>query len=537
MGATDTKFRIFIEGVEQDAIAKIENVIKGLNTATQATKQFSRERQQLARAERQDRFRSLSEEEQYQRLLRRREQIENRLAKARANGAMARVNALELSLARNRSAVSASGQRLIELTAARSRAAERAAVVAERARLDAIKKSPPPVISGSLPPVLQAVAPGLLSRIGGAFTGQLAGRAGGGLLGGILGAAGGPLGIAAGIGGGLILGDLAKRLAEALADSVKATIRFADEISDLADQMGLSNREVLALRNASGTAGVKSGKAFQGLAALAAARSAALGGDERSLALFQRYGISPEMLNSGASDLQLASNIFGSLGSGGATAADAGPLRALFGKRPEQMMAVLRAYASLAGSAATDTEEALGQLGAISDKLEQVQFAWQIFKGKVAGSVIQFWKDNASLMGTVAGAAAKYLGPLIGSIPGLSSIYLGPLIGLSSIASALLPKAAAAASEAGLFGGPGPNPVPKERKADPNAFDFSASQSLPEGVKLGPFAAADALARIGLFRGPIDPDRADVFRQQLAELRKIRVSQEKTSRDLQQNLT
>ncbi len=376
------------------------------------------------------------------------------------------------------------------------------------------------------PPVIQAAAPGLLGRLGGAATSFLAGRAGGGILGGLLGAAGGPLGIAAGIGGGLILGDLAKRLAGALADSVASTIRFADEISDLADQMGISNREVLALRNASGTAGVKSGKAFQGLAALAGARSAALGGDERSLALFQRYGISPQMLNSGASDLQLASSIFSSLGSGGATAADAGPLRALFGKRPEQMMAVLRAYASLAGSAATDTEEAIGQLGAISDKLEQVQFAWQIFKGKVAGSVIQFWKDNASLMGTVAGAAAQYLGPLIGSIPGLSSV-----------ASALLPKAAAAASEAGLFGGPGPNPVPKERKADPNAFDFSASQSLPEGVKLGPFAAADALARIGLFRGPIDPDRADVFRQQLAELRKIRVSQEKTSRDLQQNLT
>lgn len=498
MGATDTKFRIIFEGVEQDAIAKIENVVKGLNTATQATKQFSRERQQLARAERQDRFRSLSEEEKYQRLLQRRETIERRLTRARLGGNDSRAQALELLLARNRSALS------------RQRSFS----------------APPPVLSGVAPPVIQAAAPGLLGRLGGAATSFLAGRAGGGILGGLLGAAGGPLGIAAGIGGGLILGDLAKRLAGALADSVASTIRFADEISDLADQMGISNREVLALRNASGTAGVKSGKAFQGLAALAGARSAALGGDERSLALFQRYGISPQMLNSGASDLQLASSIFGSLGSGGATAADAGPLRALFGKRPEQMMAVLRAYASLAGSAATDTEEALGQLGAISDKLEQVQFAWQIFKGKVAGSVIQFWKDNASLMGTVAGAAAQYLGPLIGSIPGLSSI-----------ASALLPKAAAAASEAGLFGGPGPNPVPKERKADPNAFDFSASQSLPEGVKLGPFAAADALARIGLFRGPIDPDRADVFRQQLAELRKIRVSQEKTSRDLQQNLT
>ena len=526
MGATDTKFRIFIEGVEQDAIAKIENVIKGLNTATQATKQFSRERQQLARAERQDRFRSLSEEEQYQRLLRRREQIENRLAKARANGATARVNALELSLARNRSAVSASGQRLIELTAARSRAAERAAVVAERARLDAIKKSPPPVISGSLPPVLQAVAPGLLSRIGGAFTGQLAGRAGGGLLGGILGAAGGPLGIAAGIGGGLILGDLAKRLAGALADSVASTIRFADDIGDMADQMGLSNREVLALQQASGVAGVNSGKAFQGLAALAAARSAALGGDERSLALFSRYGIDPSMLGSGASDLTIASKISRSLGSAGPTATDAGPLRSLFGKRPEQMMKVLSIYATLAGLATDETESALQKLSAISDKITQLKTAWNIFKVKIVSSVTEFWKTYAEDIGTVVGAAAKYLGPAIGSIP-----FLNPL------AKWLLPKGAGALNEAGLLGGTGVNPMPKDRGGDPNAFDFSASQSLPEGVKLGPFAAADALARIGLFRGPIDPDRADVFRQQLAELRKIRVSQEKTSRDLQQNLT
>ena len=498
MGATDTKFRIIFEGVEQDAIAKIENVVKGLNTATQATKQFSRERQQLARAERQDRFRSLSEEEKYQRLLQRRETIERRLTRARLGGNDSRAQALELLLARNRSALS------------RQRSFS----------------APPPVLSGVAPPVIQAAAPGLLGRLGGAATSFLAGRAGGGILGGLLGAAGGPLGIAAGIGGGLILGDLAKRLAGALADSVASTIRFADDIGDMADQMGLSNREVLALQQASGVAGVNSGKAFQGLAALAAARSAALGGDERSLALFSRYGIDPSMLGSGASDLTIASKISRSLGSAGPTATDAGPLRSLFGKRPEQMMKVLSIYATLAGLATDETESALQKLSAISDKITQLKTAWNIFKVKIVSSVTEFWKTYAEDIGTVVGAAAKYLGPAIGSIP-----FLNPL------AKWLLPKGAGALNEAGLLGGTGVNPMPKDRGGDPNAFDFSASQSLPEGVKLGPFAAADALARIGLFRGPIDPDRADVFRQQLAELRKIRVSQEKTSRDLQQNLT
>ncbi len=495
MGATDTKFRIIFEGVEQDAIAKIENVVKGLNTATQATKQFSRERQQLARAERQDRFRSLSEEEKYQRLLQRRETIERRLTRARLGGNDSRAQALELLLARNRSALS------------RQRSFS----------------APPPVLSGVAPPVIQAAAPGLLGRLGGAATSFLAGRAGGGILGGLLGAAGGPLGIAAGIGGGLILADFGKRLVSALSDSVSSTLRFADEISDLADQMGLSNREVLALRNASGVAGVRSDKAFQGLAALASARSAAMGGDERSLALFQRYGISPDMLNSNASDLRIASNIFGSLGGGVAIASDAGPLKALFGKRPEQMMSVLRAYAALVAAAGTDTEEAITELGQVNELIEKAQNAWEIFKAKVISEVISFWKDYAGLLGHVTAIAASWMSTIVGGMG-------NPLV------QGLIQKAIDAGNEAGLYGGGDPK-LSKERKADPNAFDFSASQSLPEGVKLGPFAAADALARIGLFRGPIDPDRADVFRQQLAELRKIRVSQEKTSRDLQQNLT
>lgn len=498
MAATDQRFRIIFEGVEQDAIAKIQNVVKGLNTATQATKQFSRERQQLARAERQDRFRSLSDEEKYQRLLQRRETIERRLNSARLRGNESRVQALELSLARNRSALS------------RQRSFS----------------APPPVISGSLPPVIQGAAPGLLGRLGGAVTGMLAGRAGGGILGGLLGAAGGPLGIAAGIGGGLILGDLAKRLGMALADSVASTVRFADEISDMADQMGLSNREVLNLRNASGTAGVRNGKVFQGLAALAAARSAAMGGDERSLALFERYGIDPAMLDSSMSDLQIASKIFGSLGSAGATAADAGPLRALFGKRPEQMMSVLKAYAALSGSAAKDTEEAVAQLGAISDKMEQIGTAWQIFKVKVVSSVIQFWKDNAALMGSIAGAALNYAGPLLAAVGGT------PLLGKAL--AKLGTMAVGAANEAGLLGSSGNQPN-TDRTAPPDAFSFFP-ETPPEN-KLSPFAAADALARIGGFRGPIDPDRVDVFKQQLNELRKIRQSQEKTATNLQANLT
>lgn len=497
MAATDQRFRIIFEGVEQDAIAKIQNVVKGLNTATQATKQFSRERQQLARAERQDRFRSLSDEEKYQRLLQRRETLERRIATARARGNETRVQALELSLARNRSALG------------RQRSFS----------------SAPPVISGSLPPIIQAAAPGLIGRLGGALTGMLAGRAGGGILGGLLGAAGGPLGIAAGIGGGLILGDLAKRLTSALADSVESTVRFADEISDMADQMGLSNREVLNLRNASGTAGVKNGKAFQGLASLAAARSAAMGGDERSLALFQRYGIDPAMLDSSMSDLQIASKIFGSLGSAGATAADAGPLRALFGKRPEQMMSVLKAYAALSGSAAKDTEEAVAQLGAISDKMDQIGTAWQIFKVKVVSAAIQFWKDHAALMGSIAGAAINYAGPFLAA-------FGNPM--LSKALGKLGTMAIGAANEAGLLGSSG-NQSNSNRTAPPEAFSFSPET--PAVNKLGPFAAADALARIGGFRGPIDPDRVDVFKQQLSELRKIRQSQEKTATGLQLNLT
>ena len=198
----------------------------------------------------------------------------------------------------------------------------------------------------------------------------------------MIGSVGGPIGVAAGIGGGLLLGDLVKRIAGALEGSVRGALQFADEIDDLAEQTGLTKMEVLRLRNAAASAGIGSQKAFGALSSLGAARSAALGGDNNALAAFGRFGVSPAMLGGSGSSLDIGAQIARSLGSGGITATDQGPLRSLLGRRPEQAFAALRAYVALNQGAASETDAALERLANIQTKIEAAQNAFQIFRAK-----------------------------------------------------------------------------------------------------------------------------------------------------------
>jgi hypothetical protein len=491
----DPKFRIYFEGLPDDAIRSAEKVVTSLNKANDAQKRYSRERQQLARTERQERFRELSQEEQYQRLLQRREQLERRLAQARARGQGSRVDALELLAARNRSA-----------------------------------------LRGYAPPVLSpAGGGGGLGGIAGMLLGQLAGRAGGGMLGGLIGSLGGPLGVAAGVGGGLMLGDLAKRIAGAMVNAARGALEFADQIDDLAEQTGLTKIEVLRLRNAAASAGIGSQKAFGAISALGAARSAALGGDANSLALFSRFGVGPGMLAGGASSLDIGAQIAKSLGSGGISATDQGPLRSLLGRRPEQAFAALRAYVALNQGAASDTDAALERLANIQTKIEAAQNAFQIFRAKAVSDVIAFWEANSAAIAEVAKGIARVTGAsgLVGL--GAAAVASNPIT--RWLATQGLIRGASAASESGLLGG-GVTPA-ANRTADPAPFvaPGSAGFTAPSaGVNFGQLAAASALGRIGLFRGAQDPDRVQIFRDQLKELVRIRETQSATLESFEKNL-
>jgi len=101
--ANDLKFRIVLEGDDREALAKIDKVVKDLNDAKAATTRYGRERQRLAREERQARFSALSDEEKRNRLLQRQVNLERQLSRARSSGNLSRISALELSMARNRS--------------------------------------------------------------------------------------------------------------------------------------------------------------------------------------------------------------------------------------------------------------------------------------------------------------------------------------------------------------------------------------------------------------------------------------------------
>lgn len=493
----EPKFRIYFEGLPDDAVRSAEKVVASLNKANDAQKRYSRERQQLARTERQERFRELSQEEQYQRLLQRREQLERRLAQARARGQGSRVDALELLAARNRSA-----------------------------------------LRGYAPPVLSpGSGGGGLGGIGAAILGQLAGRAGGGILGGLIGSVGGPIGVAAGIGGGLLLGDLVKRITGALEGSVRGALQFADEIDDLAEQTGLTKIEVLRLRNAAASAGIGSQKAFGALSSLGAARSAALGGDNNALAAFGRFGVSPALLGGNGSSLDIAAQIARSLGSGGITATDQGPLRSLLGRRPEQAFAALRAYVALNQGAASETDAALERLANIQTKIEAAKNAFQIFRAKAVSDVIEFWESNSAAIAEVAKGVARATGAsgLLGL--GAAAVAANPIT--RWLATQGLIRGAAAAGESGLLGGGGaPGAAGRTADASPFVAPGNAAFSAPSNaLNFGPLAAASALSRIGLFRGAADPDRVQIFKDQLRELVRIRAAQDATRESLERNLS
>ena len=68
----------------------------------------------------------------------------------------------------------------------------------------------------------------------------------------------------------------------------------------------------------------------------------------------------------------------------------------------------------------------------------------------------------------------------------------------------------------------------------PGSAGFTAPSA---GVNFGQLAAASALGRIGLFRGAQDPDRVQIFRDQLRELVRIKAAQEATRETLERTLT
>lgn len=436
------KYKIILEGDDRDAIQKIEKTVKKINEAKDATARWDRQRAAMAQKERQDKFRSLSIDQQREKLTQRQIVLERRLAQATAQGNALRISAMRLAMARNSSSLSGMG--------------------------------------GG----------------GGGATG------GGGIGLGILARFGGAAGIAGAIGYSLMR-------------AVKGSLEFADNISDMAEISGISRKEMLALRRASVSAGVSTSKVTGALSILGSSRSQALAGDVGANALFSRYGVSQKTLQSDASNLDIARQIVGSLGSGGMIPSDRGPLGALFGRNPEQTITALSKYEMTGQDAKTDAT--LQRLDRANTILEKIEMGVQEMKASIVTSLY----DLLSKPGSV-----DRVRPVMG---------MGGMAFVSDSSSSVAPDLAAAVSDAGST---------VARTADSKAFIVAPANGAGKSKRTngmpdyGPIAStmqADSLARMGFGSGR-DPEGIGLIRKQIEWQEKIYRNANEQKQILQEGL-
>ena len=430
-------FKIVLQGVDQNASASVDKVVDKLNKAKEATKKWNDERSRLARQDRVDKFRQLSDEEKLVRLRERQVQIEQRLATATRQGNQMRVAALRLAAARNRVSMGGSAR------------------------------------SG-----------GVGGGGGGAGAADALGSLTGGAAG-LGGLAGGPV--------GAIIGAGVASVGYAMSKAVTSAMEFADNISNLADQTGLTRIQLLKLQRASGAAGVSAGASLNGISAIANARSAALGGDQSALANFGRFGISAQTLGSGADNLQIAQAIQQAYSAGGSSASDRGALSMLLGSRPERTIAALKALGNVSIANPNQVEADLEKLASVKARFEDIMNRWQLVV--VASSSALFKAVDAITPFVETMWNNSKVGMLSNMLTATGTQQLGWAD--KRRADDAIPGTTTPAMSSGSL----------------------SSMALPQG---------DSLSRIGLYRGGIDPARADILRSQLETLRMINSNTSRT---------
>lgn len=501
--SNSSNFRIVIESDSEDALRKTERVVKSINDASAAVERYKRERQSIARTERQDRFRALSAEEQYNKLLVRREQLERRAYAAEQKGNKERLSAVQLLLARNRSNIRNTQSRL----------------------------RPPPVIAPNAPPpVIAPTQPGLLSRLGSAIggnsMGSLAGRAAGTFAGGLIGSLGGPVGVLAGLGGSLVIGGLIAKVGSAVINMVQESLHTADTLNDLADQSETSIGEILRLKTASGASGVPLNRLLGGLSAIGAARGNALAGDEKSISAFSAFGVGMDQLRGNASNAAIG----GILSRTAISSENRNAAGMLFGRRPEQILSGLRAFEALNETISSETEQSLARLDKTNAKIDAALVALSLVKVRLTAQLLEM---SESIVG-IAFAATQIIGQtLVGRMA--KTMALMTLAPFGSQIQWAMTQAGQLARESGLVSSntswadkrrmedSALFPTPPNSKSKPNLL--GPAPNLPA---LNPIVQSEALARMGLLVGSRDPEGAGLLRKQLQVLLDIYREQRET---------
>lgn len=278
-------------------------------------------------------------------------------------------------------------------------------------------------------------------------------------------------------------------IAAALGGAAKSSLSFADEMSDLAEQLGVSRREIIEITKAAGYAGASSKAVIGNLSTLAAARSAALSGDERSRAIFARYGVDPSQGNI----IELAKSVSQGLGRGGMQAGDRGAMGQLFGRRPEAVIATLRNIQDVDAG----MEGKIERLDAANARIDQ-------FFNKVK-------EVNATIFASILQLADSY--SRIASDP--RSGRIGTMNGLDYIMSRRAPIANT---------GTGSGMADLRRLDDTvlGGVSKTGPMSPYDGSFRSPVAQADSLARMGLYIGGGPNAAQTIMRQQLTELKLIK---------------
>jgi len=261
---------------------------------------------------------------------------------------------------------------------------------------------------------------------------------------------------------------------------VTETVNYADDIGDLAENLGISVEEVQRLQVASELAGVKFSKLLPILQKIIALQNDAIQGDKKALGIFAALGLDPQNVNA----LQIME----------AAIANNAVATELFDRKINNVFNAMQKLRTL-GPIQLITTEQSEALGKANDQLAE---AWRTLKVVSVPSI-------AGGLRFFAGLIKAYSDP-IGNFQKMREIAAG-----------------------GTEGGVDLSALP----IDPNRKGKKQQNQPPATTPLSLSIQSDALSRIGLFVGgrtSVADQMVTIGNYQLSELRAIRQSIQEANR-------
>ena len=271
---------------------------------------------------------------------------------------------------------------------------------------------------------------------------------------------------------------------------VKDTVDYADNLGDLAENLGITVEEVQRLQVASSLAGVKFGKLQVILEKIIALQADAVQGDKKAVGIFAALGLDPNKANA----LEIMQAAIGNQ----AVAAD------LFGKKINNVSNTIEKLRKL-GPIKFISEGQSDELGKANDQIEE---AYRKLKVSATPGIVAALKGGAAALDQM-------------SKPGTGPIGSG--IVFDTITNTFKR----------LFGGTEGGVDLSALPIDPNRKGKKQQNQPPATPPLSLALQSDALSRIGLFVGgrtSVADQMVTIGNYQLSELRAIRQSIQEANR-------